>query len=299
MNYYGLLGGLFAASLATAGHGATFSVADAVAMQGTPRYETTEGRNPDDPGGELFETVGENRFSTLRGASGFEFQNVGSYGLDCSGDSITQYNDYEQYSSTSCGNSDAVYRSDGGTFSIDSLDVSAEDFRLITASDPFRDGQYQFLDTYTDDPEQLAIIEEYLEWRAQSEEVVSEDRFYAVGYRDGQEVVRQNYGETGGRTSVELSGFSDLDAVVFGFTPYPFFTNDWSFLDAGYYTVLGPDQQWCVRACEQVNIYGFEYSLNDTAVAPVPLPASLQLLLAGLGGLAFARRKMSRASKKA
>ncbi len=85
-------------------------------------------------------------------------------------------------------------------------------------------------------------------------------------------------------------GFEDLDAVRFAII-----------LPLDQINVLGqgdedpkePNQLWC--ALDYCTNFAIS-SMQATAISPVPLPAALPLLAAGLGGLGFMGRRKKKAA---
>lgn len=55
------------------------------------------------------------------------------------------------------------------------------------------------------------------------------------------------------------------------------------------YDVIGPNGEFCFD-CSTIQFDDLEYTLND-APAPVPLPASMLLLLSGIAGAGLLRRR--------
>ncbi len=116
------------------------------------------------------------------------------------------------------------------------------------------------------------------------------ERFSLQGYRDGELVAQTQFGVLDPATTLELAGFTDIDAFSFDLdtsgvkTMWNHYYRDFGhdYLEAG--TLFCPD-----FICLEVQITSFEYAA--AATAPVPLPASAWLLGLGLLGLAGFKRK--------
>jgi len=262
----------------------------------------------------------------LYSAGGFVWQNESGYGGDCQsmqGDSsaATLYALDNLYTHESCGNNLGMVRTDGARFSVSSIDVAAQELTRMTPVStvvasgttflPFVLTELDILDEldaanisiYT--PESDALLAQlnktndqlrtdYQAWLNTSG-IATQDRFYVVGYRNGVEVVRQVYGDTGGQSSITLNGFSDIDEIVFGYQEEAYLWDQYS-ADIGGLTVLRAGQTWCGYNCEQIDIFGFDYALAGgskpgTGVSAVPLPAGVWMMVVALGLLGWKGRQ--------
>jgi|GEM_PF-3741101 len=254
--------------------------------------------------------------------SGFVWQNKGGYGSDCQsgqGNSaaVTLFTLDNLYDHQSCGNNLGFVRADGGSFSVDTITVAAQDLTqrspvssVVSAGVPFLDfvlDEFKLLDElaavkiapFTPESdayvarrqaEQDKLIADYEAWLARSTPAPS-DRFYVVGLRGGVEVVRHTYGDTGGQTTLALAGFIDVDEILFGYYGENFLWDHY-YMDNEAYQVLGPGQTWCSFYCETVNVFGFDYSTGGVGpVTAVPLPSGLWMMGLALGLLGWRARR--------
>lgn len=270
-------------------------------------------------------TVGD---GTLTGATqfdytsaGFTWSNPSEYYFDCTKGmsdrtAVTMFTLDAAYDHEGCLNNVSFTQTDTGTFSVSSVKVSAVDNTLKTpAVAVVPDGtvirtyyaEYDFraefaqagVDPYS--PEGQILFRQleaeaydlktaYDQWIASSQPFLT-DRFYFVGYRNGQEVARQTYSQTAGIVDLALVGFSGIDRLMAGYVTGNLMYNHYV-RDYFSYDMLGADETFCYYACERVNIYGFDYTLDT--VAPVPLPAGLPLMLGSVALLAgFARKRVA------
>lgn len=271
---------------------------------------------------------------SLMGADGFEWINPSIYGGSCQTDGIEMFTLDNNYDHVSCVNGVAVNRSDAARFSVNSINIEAQDFTRIapptpvlpdhsvrSISDPLYDSFYvpnaDLLPllpagVVLGSPEAEAIraarsaelkaaaqkqYDDYFAWELSSE-FIKTDRFFAVGYRDGAEVVRQKFADTSGRTDVALSGFTDIDTIRFGYDhPGNFIMWNHYYIDNERLEVLLPSETFCSEACEFVRVFGMDYTLSSagsdagTEITPVPVPASLPLMALALGLVGWQSRR--------
>ncbi len=253
-------------------------------------------------------TIQNTGFGLTYQSDGFVWSNPSGYGSDCQatfGDpnAVTLFALDNLYSHEGCGNNAAFSRADGTRFDVSSVDVIAQDFTQITPDTTGPADGHSFLHYQLDEfrldaeinaagidrSDQVAVdafvaakqaerdtlISDYFGWLYSSSAAPARDQFYVAGVRDGGEVIRQYYSDTNGPTSLALSGFSDLDEVVFGYN-YGNFLWDQYYRDSGGHAILGTGELWCPHKCEELAIYGFDYTLGGTTpatVVPTPQPA--------------------------
>ena len=240
--------------------------------------------------------------------------------------------DFSNYTYVECANDIAIARSDGESFDLQQADVRATPgiFKTPDTASPapagidfFDDGggvqdgedllsseyahyadQFYSSGLAEDSPEGEALLQElfdqfetdrraYINWRNSSETI--EDHFFITGYRDGIEIASQAFATTDGRIDLTLERFEDIDTVVFGSfgdVDHPYLFDGIN--DAPYdgEVVYGSGIDFCLTDCGFLEVFGFDYTLNDgDIVAPVPLPASLPMLLGAIGLFGFYGRK--------
>lgn len=319
--YFRVAGAILASFLcSTPAIAATFNVSDAVQQSAYAGLDPLPGDIPWFSGG--------SDAGPLYEASGFQWTNPSAYGNDCTSArpdfSIKQYQLDDYYDHDSCSNNVAVSRADGAKFSVSSIDVDAQEYTRQAPATPLLPEDVRFLpfsstyfERYFDDrftalgvdpysPEGQVLFAQFkaekeLESQAydawkQTSEYVKSDRFYVVGYRDGVEVASHIYADTSGRLSLGVTGFSNIDVIVFGFIDENNYLWDHYSGDFGGNAVLKPGQLWCDYACEDVNIYGFEYELAGGSVsgpdlAAVPVPAGLWFMGSIVGLLGWGARR--------
>lgn len=220
-----------------------------------------------------------------------------------------------------CANDVAFTRTDGAKFNLSQVDAGANSGTKVTPStpNPVTDGKtyfYEYLNSDSDilyhdiqpyadtfrasgldenSPEGKALLsqlataylaekEAFIDWRAQSEALP--DNYKITGYRDGVEVASTSFTETDGN-GISLTGFDDIDTVVFGTRTDidPSYMFDFV-SDDGFYgeTVIPPGTNWCPYNCGSMYIYGFDYTLSGLDnITAVPVPAALPMMLGVLG----------------
>ena len=258
----------------------------------------------------------------LYSASGFVWQNKSGYGTDCqsgqgNSSAASLFTLDNLYDHESCGNNLGFVRSDGSSFSVDSITIAAQDLTLRAPITPIVAKDVAYLDFVLDEfdlldeltaakiapftpesdsyiaarqAEQDKLIADYEAWQASSTPALS-DRFYVIGLRGGVEVARQAYGDTSGLTTLALSGFTNVDEIVFGYHGENYLWDHY-YLDSEAYQVLAPGQTWCSYYCEVVDIFGFDYSTGGVApVTSVPLPSGLWMMGLALGLLGWGVRR--------